>query len=88
MQYGIIAEHNKEKDKGKNEDRAQFDKAFSAAMRYLEQRIDSWQDPYLVGNYAIAAASSGRADHIANHARCSSNSQNFARAGETCLPSV
>ena len=57
---------DKENDKGKNEDRAQFEKAFSAAMRYLEQRIDSWQDPYLVGNYAIAAASSGRADHIAN----------------------
>jgi hypothetical protein len=35
-------------------------------MRYLEQRIDSWQDPYLVGNYAIAATSSGHADHIAN----------------------
>ncbi|HEY6252655.1 MAG TPA: hypothetical protein VI685_22080, partial [Candidatus Angelobacter sp.] len=59
-------EGKEEKDKAKNEDRAQFDKAFSAAMRYLEQRIDSWQDPYLVGNYAIAAASSGRADHIAN----------------------
>ena len=57
---------DKQEDKAKNEDRAQIDQAFSAAMRYLEQRIDSWQDPYLVGNYAIAAASSHRADHIAN----------------------
>jgi hypothetical protein len=57
---------DKEKDKDKNDERAQAEKTFSAAMRYLEQRIDSWQDPYLVGNYAIAAASSSHADHIAN----------------------
>jgi hypothetical protein len=57
---------DKEKEKDKNDERTQADKAFSAAMRYLEQRIDSWQDPYLVGNYAIAAASSSHADHIAN----------------------
>jgi len=55
-----------EKDKDKNDERSQADKTFSAAMRYLEQRIDSWQDPYLVGNYAIAAASSSHADHIAS----------------------
>jgi hypothetical protein len=55
------------KENGKNNDElAQSEKTFSAAMRYVEQRIDSWQDPYLVGNYAIAAAASGHADHIAN----------------------
>lgn len=53
-------------DKEKSEERRLSEAAFSAAMRYLEQRIDSWQDPYLVGNYAIAAASSDHADHIAN----------------------
>jgi hypothetical protein len=57
---------DKEKDKDKNDERIRADKAFSAAMLYLEHRIDSWQDPYLVGNYAIAAAASSRADHIAN----------------------
>lgn len=55
-----------DKQKDKNDELAQADKTFSAAMRYLEQRIDSWQDPYLVGNYALAAASSSHADHIAN----------------------
>jgi hypothetical protein len=55
-----------DKEKDKDGERTQADKTFSAAMRYLERSIDSWQDPYLVGNYAIAAASSGRADHIAN----------------------
>jgi hypothetical protein len=57
---------DKEKDKNEHDERIQVDKSLSAAMRYLEQRIDSWQDPYLVGNYAIAATSSGHADHIAN----------------------
>jgi hypothetical protein len=57
---------DKEKDKNEHDERTQVDKSLSAAMRHLEQRIDSWQDPYLVGNYAIAATSSGHADHIAN----------------------
>ena len=57
---------NTESDKDTKDERTQADKAFSAALRYLEQSIDSWQDPYLVGNYAIAAASSSRSDHIAN----------------------
>jgi uncharacterized protein YfaS (alpha-2-macroglobulin family) len=57
---------DKEKDKDRNDERTKADKTLSDAMRYLEQRIDSWQDPYLVGNYAIAAASSSRADHITN----------------------
>lgn len=55
-----------DKHKDKNDEHIEAEKTFSAAMRYLERSIDSWQDPYLVGNYAIAAASSGRADHIAN----------------------
>lgn len=53
-------------DKNKDDERTQADKTLSAAMHYLEQSIDSWQDPYLVGNYAIAAASSSHAHHIAN----------------------
>jgi hypothetical protein len=57
---------DKEKDKDKNDELIRAEKAFEAAMRYLERSIDSWQDPYLVGNYAIASASSGHADHIAN----------------------
>ena len=55
-----------DKQKDKNNRRTEAEKVFLAAMSYLEQHIDSWQDPYLVGNYAIAAAFSQRADHIAN----------------------
>src|ERR1700694_2415438 len=34
------------------------------AMSYLEDQIGSWQEAYLVGNYAIAAAISGRNDYM------------------------
>jgi hypothetical protein len=40
--------------------------ALKSALDFLEGRIDSWSDPYLAGNYAIAAVESGRAEHIEN----------------------
>jgi A-macroglobulin TED domain/Carboxypeptidase regulatory-like domain/Alpha-2-macroglobulin family/MG2 domain/A-macroglobulin receptor binding domain/Macroglobulin domain MG3 len=36
------------------------------ALSYLDDRIDEWRDPYLVGNYAIAAIDAKRQEHIAN----------------------
>ena len=38
--------------------------SLKAALDFLEGRIQSWSDPYLVGNYAIAAIESGRPEHI------------------------
>jgi hypothetical protein len=49
-----------EKDKEKLQARAAVD----AALHELEERIDSWNDAYLVGNYALAAVASGRSKHI------------------------
>ena len=48
-----------------NKDGPKVEQAISLAMDYLETQIDSWNDAYLVGNYAIAAAASGRDDRIA-----------------------
>lgn len=42
----------------------EMQRSFERAMTYLEDQIGSWQDAYLVGNYAIAAAVSGREDYI------------------------
>lgn len=42
--------------------------ALKSALDFLEARIDSWSDPYLAGNYAIAAVDSARPEHIANAA--------------------
>jgi uncharacterized protein YfaS (alpha-2-macroglobulin family) len=36
------------------------------ALSYLDERIAEWRDPYLVGNYAIAAISARHEAHIAN----------------------
>jgi A-macroglobulin TED domain/Alpha-2-macroglobulin family/Carboxypeptidase regulatory-like domain/A-macroglobulin receptor binding domain len=36
------------------------------ALDFLEARIDSWSDPYLAGNYAIAAMESGHKEHVEN----------------------
>ena len=33
-------------------------------MAFLEARLESSNDPYLAGNYAIAAIDSGRKEHI------------------------
>jgi uncharacterized protein YfaS (alpha-2-macroglobulin family) len=40
--------------------------ALDAALRTLEEKTDSWSDPYLAGNYALAAVASKRMEHIAN----------------------
>ena len=34
-------------------------------MKYLEDQIDSWKDPYLVGNYAIAASAADDREYVA-----------------------
>jgi hypothetical protein len=39
--------------------------ALDAALRTLEERIDTWSDPYLAGNYALAAVDGKRSEHIA-----------------------
>jgi hypothetical protein len=36
------------------------------ALSYLDDRISEWRDPYLVGNYAIAALDAKRQEHISN----------------------
>jgi hypothetical protein len=46
----------------------QAEASLKSALDFLEARIDSWSDPYLAGNYAIAAAQSRRPEHIANAA--------------------
>ena len=35
------------------------------AMKFLEDRIAEWSDPYLVGQYSLAASMTGRAEYIA-----------------------
>ena len=37
--------------------------SFKLGMNYLEDQIDSWKDPYLVGNYAIAASVSNQSEY-------------------------
>ena len=48
----------------KEKERRQLRGAVDAALRFLEERINSWSDSYLVGNYALAAVESGRSTHI------------------------
>jgi len=38
--------------------------SFKLGMNYLEDQIDSWKDPYLVGNYAIAASASNKSEYV------------------------
>jgi A-macroglobulin complement component/alpha-2-macroglobulin family protein/MG2 domain-containing protein/carboxypeptidase family protein/A-macroglobulin receptor/macroglobulin-like protein len=40
--------------------------ALKSALDFLEARIDFWSDPYLAGNYAIAAIESAHPGHIEN----------------------
>jgi hypothetical protein len=51
-----------------DEERKKVDSAVDAALNFLECRITSWSDPYLVGNYAIAAIALGRGKHSATAA--------------------
>jgi hypothetical protein len=48
--------------------RRRADAAIDAALNFLDERIASWSDPYLVGNYAIAAVTLGRGKHSASAA--------------------
>lgn len=48
----------------KGPEREEMQRPLTRAMSYLEDQIGSWQDAYLVGNYAIAAAVSERDDYI------------------------
>jgi len=47
-------------------ERDTVDTSVARALSYLDDRISEWQDPYLVGNYAIAAIGAKRQEHIAN----------------------
>jgi uncharacterized protein YfaS (alpha-2-macroglobulin family) len=48
----------------KEKEQKQLRAAVDGALHFLEQNIDSWSDPYLVGNYALAAVLGGRKEHI------------------------
>ena len=48
----------------KGTEREEMQGPLTRATNYLEDQIGSWQDAYLVGNYAIAAAVSGRDEYI------------------------
>jgi uncharacterized protein YfaS (alpha-2-macroglobulin family) len=48
----------------KEKEQKQLRAAVDGALHFLEQNIDSWSDPYLVGNYALAAVQGGRSAHI------------------------
>jgi hypothetical protein len=50
----------------REKEREQVRAALDAALRVLEDKIDTWTDPYLVGNYALAVVVSKRSAHIAN----------------------
>jgi hypothetical protein len=47
-------------------ERDTVDSSVARALSYLDDRISEWQDPYLVGNYAMAAIGAKRQEHIAN----------------------
>ncbi len=47
-------------------ERAAVVASLGKALAYLDDRISEWRDPYLVGNYAIAAITLKRQEHIAN----------------------
>jgi hypothetical protein len=38
--------------------------SFKLGMNYLDDQIDTWKDPYLVGNYAIAASASNESAYV------------------------
>src|SRR5579872_4496645 len=46
-------------------EREKIDASVGRALSYLDDRISEWRDPYLVGNYAIAAIEAKRQEHIA-----------------------
>jgi hypothetical protein len=50
----------------REKERAQVRAALDAALHTLEEKIDSWSDAYLAGNYALAAVAGKRNEHVAN----------------------
>ena len=63
---GIEATENSISKEERAKEEQQLRAAVDAALHFLEQRIDSWSDAYLVGNYALAAVESGRSAHMEN----------------------
>jgi hypothetical protein len=58
-----LATSNKSLD---TKEREMVDASVGKTLSYLDDRTSEWRDPYLVGNYAIAAISVKRQEHIAN----------------------
>jgi hypothetical protein len=54
-----------DKDRQNIKDQQAVEASFKLGMKYLEDQIDSWKDPYLVGNYAMAAAASDGSEYVA-----------------------
>jgi A-macroglobulin TED domain/Alpha-2-macroglobulin family/MG2 domain/Carboxypeptidase regulatory-like domain/A-macroglobulin receptor binding domain/Macroglobulin domain MG3 len=53
-----------DKDQQNIKSQPAVDASFKLGMKYLEDQIDSWKDPYLVGNYALAAAASDESEYV------------------------
>ena len=51
-------------------ERDTVDTSVGRALSYLDDRISEWQDPYLVGNYAIAAIGVKRQEQLRMLANC------------------
>jgi len=60
----IGATDNSVSKEEKEREQKQLRAAVDGALHFLEQSIDSWSDPYLAGNYALAAVAGGRSAHI------------------------
>jgi len=63
---GIEATENSVSKEERAKEEQQLHAAVDSALYFLEQRIDSWSDAYLVGNYGLAAVESRRSAHIEN----------------------
>src|SRR5262249_32617635 len=58
----VLAEASKKLPETAKAPEAQL--ALSKAMKFLEARITEWHDPYVVGQYSLAASMTGRAEYI------------------------
>jgi len=54
-----------DKEQQNIKDQQAVEASFRLGMKYLEDQIDFWKDPYLVGNYAMAAAASDNSEYVA-----------------------
>jgi hypothetical protein len=52
------------KDEQESKGLQSVEASFKLGMNYLETQIDTWEDPYLVGNYAIAASASNKSEYV------------------------